>query len=283
VTFLEAALLGTVQGLFMFIPVSSTAHLVLTQHLLIRMGSALPAPESGAMILFDLVVHVGTLVSVVVVFRRSLVAYLAGVLRDLGRFPRAPRDPGRHLHLGLMAMLSVLATGTIGLGFRATFEHVFATPRVVAATLVVTGALLWWTDRLPPRPLGLRAVGPMRALLIGGAQGLALAPGISRSGMTIAAALLLGLKRRWAAEYSFLIAFPTILAATLVEAVRLEGGMGGIGTGALATGFLVAALVGVFALVLVLKLLYRARLRYFSFYLFLLAALVGFGILDGLL
>jgi undecaprenyl-diphosphatase len=123
----------------------------------------------------------------------------------------------------------------------------------------------------------------MRALLIGGAQGLALAPGISRSGMTIAAALLLGLKRRWAAEYSFLIAFPTILAATLVEAVRLEGGMGGIGTGALATGFLVAALVGVFALVLVLKLLYRARLRYFSFYLFLLAALVGFGILDGLL
>lgn len=291
-TLWEAALLGVVQGVFMFLPVSSTAHLVLTQHLLIGAGSDLPAPESPEMILFDMVVHVGTLVSIAIVFRRSLAAFLGRTLSDTRDWLRRDRDDpasGRRrflfLRLALLGLLSVFVTGVLGLAFKSTIERVFATPEVVAATLAITGVLLWWTDRLSPRRIGLGQIGLVIALTIGVAQALALVPGISRSGITIVAALLLGLKRRWAAEYSFFIAFPTILAATLVQgaAVFGRGGFAGLDWPAMAVGFVVAAAVGVVALRIVLALLYRAQLKVFSFYLWALAALVAFGVLDDIL
>ncbi len=281
-TFWIAVLLGTVQGLFMFLPVSSTAHLVLTQHWLIGRGADLPPPDSAEMILFDLVVHVGTLISIVIVFRRSLYRFTAGCLhgvRDLLQRPSALPLP---LRLLLLLALSVLATGVIGITFKLFFEGIFARPWAVAITMACTGALLWITDRLPPRPLGLRQIGPRTALVIGMAQGLALMPGISRSGITIAASLLLGLKRRWAAEYSFFLAIPTILAATLVQALELQaaGGATRIDGVALFTGFVVAAAVGTAALYLVVRLLYQARLRIFAWYLWLMAGLILLGVVP---
>ena len=123
---------------------------------------------------------------------------------------------------------------------------------------------------------------PRVALIIAVAQGFALMPGLSRSGMTITFALFSGLQRRWAAEYSFFLAIPTILAATLVQSVSviLDAGAASLDFHALAIGFVVAAVVGIFALKLVVLLLYRARLRVFSFYLWALAGLVAFGVLD---
>lgn len=151
-----------------------------------------------------------------------------------------------------------------------------------ARTLAITGGLLWITDRLPPRPKGLRDIRPTTALGIGIAQGLSLMPGISRSGITIAASLLFGLKRRWAAEYSFFLAIPTILAATLVQFMELQGAGGATRLGWLdmAVGMGVAAVVGTLALMLVVKLLYRAKLRIFYWYLWFLAILVALGIVP---
>jgi undecaprenyl-diphosphatase len=277
-TFFEAVLLGIVQGIFMFFPVSSTSHLALTQHLLIALGSDLPPPDSAEMILFDLVVHVGTLISIVVVFRQSLGHYVrksfAGFSEVLGKGD----DPiGRmYVRLTLFGLLAVVVTGLIGFPAKAMFETVFANPLMIAAALTATGILLYWTDVLPARPLGLRQLDAKVAVAVGIGQGLALIPGLSRSGTTIAFGLLAGLKRRWAAEFSFFIAIPTILGATLLQGIEVAriGGLQSVSIMAMATGFVVSALVGIVALRLVLNLLYKARLRYFSYYVWVLAAVV---------
>jgi undecaprenyl-diphosphatase len=286
-SFWEAVLLGIIQGIFMFFPVSSTSHLVLTQHWLIQRGSELPPPESPEMILFDLVVHVGTLVSMAVVFRKSLHRFgghLAIGVRS--RFAESERNIERlYLRLVGFGLLSVLVTGAIGLPLKSLFETVFANPLMIAGTLTATGILLWWTDILARRPLGLRKIDTRVALIIGAAQGLALLPGLSRSGTTIAFALFAGLKRRWAAEYSFFIAFPTILAASALQGFEVATSPEPMQLQLmpLLTGFAVAALVGIAALQLVLRLLYRARFRYFSFYVWALAIVIVWSAHRGIL
>ncbi len=285
-SYLEAIILGLIQGIFMFVPVSSTAHLVVAQHLMIASGSDMPPPESPAMILFDLVVHVGTLVSIAVVFRASLSALVRATLAETMQQMHAPRrHVGPFTWLFLMGMLTVLVTGVLGLIFKSTFELVFGAPQVLVVTLSVTALLLFLTDRLPPRKLGVKSIGLRMAALIGVAQALALVPGISRSGITIIAGLFAGLKRRWAAEFSFLGAIPTILAASLLQAVEVMRGDGieGVGLGPMLVGFIVAAISGTVALKLVLVLLYKAQLKVFSVYLVLLALLIGVGVFDGLL
>jgi undecaprenyl-diphosphatase len=277
VTLLEAVLLGIVQGLFMFVPVSSTSHLALTQHWLIAAGSTLPSPDSAEMILFNLVVHVGTLVSIVVVFRRSLGRFVTKIVSGTRAALAGASTDRLYLRLALLGLLTVAVTGAIGLPLKRVFEEVFAHPMAMSATLVLTGILLWWTDSVGPRPRGLREITPRIAVVIGLAQALALIPGLSRSGFTIAFALFAGVKRRWAAEYSFFVAFPTILGASLLQSLEVAAAREPLTVGLLplAVGFVVAAAVGIGALKLVLALLYRARFRYFSFYVWGLAAVVA--------
>lgn len=271
----------------MFLPVSSTAHLVLTQHWLIAQGHALPSPASSEMILFDLIVHVGTLVSIVVVFHKSLWGLTRSVWQDTLAWLHAPRSPNRSylfLRLGFLCAFSVLITAVIGFSFRGLFQLVFGNPIMVALSLSLTGALLWWTDGLKHQRRGLKKLNLPVAGVIGLAQGLALIPGLSRSGMTITFALFTGLKRRWAAEYSFFLAIPTILAASLVQSfdVMRDGGLQSLDPVVIGIAFGVSAGVGILALWLVLKLLYRARLKVFSWYLWALAmaVIVGWVPLD---
>lgn len=275
--------LGIIQGAFMFIPVSSTAHLVLAQHWLIGQGADLPPPSSPEMILFDLVVHVGTLVSIFIVFRRSLLRLTRDTLIGLKTLTNRPTPVPLAVRLALLLALSVLATGILGLTFKFFFQALFAHPTSVAFTLTLTGLLLWISDKLPPRPKGLRDLKVSTALIIGAAQGLALIPGISRSGITIAAALFTGMKRRWAAEYSFFLAIPTILAATLLQAIevyQLDAEELRLGWLEMGLGFLVAAAVGTLALYWVVRLLRRAQMRFFSWYLWAMAGLVLLGVIP---
>jgi len=276
-----AIILGVIQGIFMFFPVSSTSHLALAQHFLIWTGEELPAPDSPEMILFDLVVHVGTLVSIAVVFRNSLGKFIRdawrGFLATAGGSP-TPKDR-LFVKLTMLGLFSVAVTGMIGFPMKTHFEAVFAHPILISVTLTITGLLLWWTDILPERKIGLREIGITVALVIGVGQGLALMPGLSRSGLTIAFALFAGLKRRWAAEYSFFIAIPTILGATLLQTIEVITYSGAITIGfpALAAGFIVSAIVGIGALYLVVHLLYKAQFRFFAYYVWILAL----GILVG--
>ncbi len=291
-TLLIALVLGVIQGVFMFVPVSSTSHLVLAQAALRDRGVDLPSPDSPELILFDLVVHVGTLVSVVVVMGDGLRELVHGVRED--RLAGRLRPGGGAWseavasRLVLLMLLSVAVTGVIGLAFQDPLARVFGSPQLVAGALVLTGAMLWWTDAMTPERSGrwLRFGwrGPAQvtvttAVLVGAAQAAALAPGISRSGTTIFAALLLGMQRTLAARYSFYVAIPTILAATGVQAlqVALADGFGTISWEAMAVGFVSAAAVGTAALWLVLRLLESARFRVFSLYVWGLAAVVLIG------
>jgi undecaprenyl-diphosphatase len=285
VTVWEAILLGTIQGVFMFVPVSSTSHLALTQHWLISRGSELPAPDSAEMIFFDLIVHVGTLVSMAVVFRRSLgqfIGHLAAGVRS-GFVTTEGGYEGLYLRLVLLGLLTVVVTGIIGFPLKFAFETIFATPLAMSVTLTLTGILLWWTDTLSRRTVGLRRIDWKVASAIGAAQGLALMPGLSRSGTTIAFGLFTGLKRRWAAEYSFFVAFPTILGAAAIQGLEVARSPEPMTLGMVPIfiGFGVAAIAGVFALLLVLRLLYRARFRYFSYYVWTLAVVVAWNALRG--
>ena len=285
---LEALLLGLVQGVFMFVPVSSTSHLVLTQHLLLDGGAQLPPPESPEMVLFDLVVHLGTLVSIVVVMRAGLRDLLGGVLDDwragMLRPSRLRVDGLRGAvatRLVALMLLTTAVTGALGLLFRDQLTaNVFGAPVAVAAALLVTGGLLWWTDLMKGTWRGPAEVTVAIAVIVGIAQAAALTPGISRSGATIFAALLLGLQRPMAARYSFYVAIPTILAASGVQALEVLGDGGlTIGWGPMVAAFAMAAVVGAGALLLVLRLLERAKFRVFAVYVVLLA---GFVLLSGI-
>ena len=288
-TLLIALVLGIVQGVFMFVPVSSTSHLVLTQTWLRGQGHDVPSPDSPELILFDLVVHVGTLVSVVIVMGDGLRELAAGVREDrsAGRLSRGGGAfaDATSSRLILLMLLSVAVTGVLGLTFQGLLTQVFGSPTLVAGALVLTGAMLWWTDAMTPERSGARLRygwrGPAEitvtvAVFVGLAQAVALAPGISRSGTTIFAALLLGMQRTMAARYSFYVAIPTILAATGVQTlqVALDEGFGTISWGAMVVGFVSAAVVGTAALWLVLRLLESARFRVFSLYVWALAATV---------
>jgi undecaprenyl-diphosphatase len=294
---LVALILGIVQGVFMFVPVSSTSHLVLSQTFMTeRLGVDLPPPDSPELILFDLVVHVGTLVSILIVMGDGLKELWTGVRSELGSGQVRSEGLGGTTATRLVALmlLSVAVTGVLGLIFQDRLADGFGSPSAVALALIATGAMLWWTDAMTPEKSGSRLVFGWRdttritvtvAVVIGAAQAAALMPGLSRSGTTIFAALLLGTQRTLAARYSFYIAIPTILAATGVQLLQvvLGEGLGTISWGAMGVGFVVAAAVGTVALWLVLRLLEAARFRVFSVYVWILATAVlvyGIGV-DG--
>jgi undecaprenyl-diphosphatase len=267
-----ALVLGLVQGVFMFVPVSSTSHLALVQHLLLGRGAEMPEPDSAQMILFDLVLHVGTLVSIAIVMRRPLANLATGAVTELGHWRRHRTFVGNGaLRMCMLLALATVVTGALGLLVRLVAPAVFGTPVVIAAMLVLTGIILRWTDRAIP----IGNVTPMMmAVGVGVAQALALLPGLSRSGLTIAAALALGLARPQAAEFSFVLAIPTILAATAIQSLDVLGEPLDIPISAIVIGFVVSAAVGTVALMGVLRLLVAARFGIFSIYVWLLAAVV---------
>ncbi len=251
-TLFSAILLGCVQGLTEFLPVSSSGHLALAQLLM-------PGFEPPGLV-FEVALHLGTTVAVLAL--------------EWGRVWDAFR--GRYLgRLTAQVVAATAVTAAIALPLRRTAERAFEQPLVVAAGLVLTGALLVLvahvgTGRWGPADTRWRA-----AMLVGLAQGVAVMPGISRSGATIVVGVAGGLERRWAADFSFLLSVPAILGAAFVEGwahrealVAAPSSLWWLaGVGALA-----AALVGGAALLAVRRLVHGARLHYFAYYVLPLAA-----------
>ena len=213
---LQAIILGVIQGLTEFLPVSSSGHLALTQQIMEI------DPESPSALLFDVVTHVGTLLAAGVVFFRPLMKYIRRLINEI-----APSFSGKRyaVHVALIAVCASIPTAGIGLGFKGFLARAFGEPVWIAAGLLITGILLQTMRWIPKPKRGWKRFGYGRALVVGIAQGLAIMPGISRSGFTICSAELLGLKRTWAAQFSFLIAAPAILGATAMQ-VRDVAGIG---------------------------------------------------------
>ncbi|HWG89764.1 MAG TPA: undecaprenyl-diphosphate phosphatase [Candidatus Thermoplasmatota archaeon] len=211
-TLLEAILLGVVQGLTEWLPVSSSGHLVLAKHFL-----GIEAP-----LFFDLALHFGTLVVVLYFFRATVLeaaAALVAIPRDYTR-SRSWRTVLEHpeRRLALLVVLGSIPTAVIGFTFRAQFEALHDSAFLVGCVLLFTGTYLFLTRFAPtPRP----GEGQLRwphALLMGTCQGLALIPGLSRSGSTISSALFCGVDRETAVRFSFLLSVPAILGAIVFEA-----------------------------------------------------------------
>ena len=286
-SWLQAIILGAVQGLTEFLPVSSSGHLALSQELMARYGwGSLPSPESPEMLLFDLAAHLGTLLAVLAVFATVIRLYLRGLIRELPRWREltGPKPPAA-LYVTVLAVVAIIPTGLIGLGFKDFFESAFGRPMLIGVALLMTGTLLLLSGlRSRPRR-GWRRFPVWAAFLVGVAQGVAVTPGISRSGSTTCAALLLGLRRRWAGQFSFLIAIAPILGASLIhfKEVWETVGFDGIALGPILAGSVVAGLVGYVALQLFLVAIQRARLACFAVYCYLVGAAAVIASLTGLI
>lgn len=248
----QAAVLGVVQGFTEFLPISSSGHLVMGQRLL---GFTEPA------LMFDIAVHVGTLVAVVGVFWRDLWSILRGL------FVWDDDEGSRGRRLLWLVVVGSIPTAALGLMFKDLFESMFSSLLTVGLALMVTGWLLLATSlvRRPDRPL--EKMGAGRALLIGLAQGLAITPGISRSGSTISVALLLGVDRRVAAHYSFVMSIPAILGAMVLQLHDL-GAPNSAQVAPMIMGFITAAISGYFALRTLLKIVQAGAFHWFAPYCF---------------
>ena len=258
----QVAILALVQALTEFLPISSSAHLVLIRWLL---GWEDPG------LAFDVALHFGTLLALTAYFARTW-ARILGSAAGL-QMPRpAPNDPDWDLDRN-PRLLWFLAAATVpaacaGLVFQDVVEAHLRSPAVIATMLIGVGCVIWWADRnaRQDRRLGDLSLGS--CLLIGCAQALALVPGTSRAGATIAAALLLGLERQAAARFSFLLAMPIVAGAALKTGLDTLGGASGHAGEylPLGLGVVVSAVAGYGVIALFLRYLQRATMAPFVYY-----------------
>jgi len=255
-----AALLGVVQGLTEFLPVSSSAHLILA-----RAFFGWEAPEFG--LAFDVALHVGTLAAILVFFRADIAAMVASIPTMLS--PRAT-SAGRLARLIVVGTVPAVAAGVL---FDEYIEAHMRTPAVAAFTLAAGAILMLVAERVVTRQQTEGSLAMGDALWIGAAQASALVPGVSRSGSTIAVGMLLGLRREAAARFTFLLGIPAIAGAGLREALAL-GQMrpGGDMLLLFVTGMAVSAVVGYLTIKYFLRFLAGHRLDVFAYYRLALAA-----------
>ncbi|MBH31981.1 MAG: hypothetical protein CMG71_08400 [Candidatus Marinimicrobia bacterium] len=255
---LEALLLGAIQGATEFLPVSSSGHLVL-------MANWLNADLPG--FAFEVVVHLGTLLSILIVFRNDLISILSKVFKK-----------GELGEISSIAVATV-PTALIGLFFKSDIEPVFSTISIVGWCLLFTGLLLgstWCIKGSQPRDITL-----VSALIIGLAQAAALLPGISRSGITIVAALWLGISNREAGRFSFLIAIPTLIGSGLLTMRDIVFiGSNEVSGIILSTAFTSAFVIGLGALKVLLGLLESGKLYLFSIYCILIGIVASSGLVS---
>lgn len=267
---MEGILLGIIQGLTEFLPISSSGHLVLFQNML---GFEEPA------LLFDCALHFGTLLSIIIFFWPDILHMLSeswGFSKSMANREEGFAQIHNHPHaaMTLWVITGTIPTALIGLFLRGPIESLFASTNLVGAGLIFTG-LVTGISRFIPEGYGKKGkVGLISSLLVGSAQGLALVPGISRSGTTIVCGLLLKMDRELAARFSFLLAMPAILGALVLQLRMGESGNAGISL--LLAGVLTSTLTGLMALKVLISIMRRGRLYYFAPYCWALGLTVLF-------
>jgi undecaprenyl-diphosphatase len=251
---LQAIVLGIVQGLTEFLPVSSTAHL--------RIVPAFCGwDDPGAA--FTAVVQLGTMAAVLVYFRRDLWSIASAWVRSALARERAPLDPDARL--GWYIILGTIPIAVLGLAFKDPIENQFRTLELVGSALVVFSFVMLRAEAASRRDRALSDITRRDGLLIGCAQALALVPGVSRSGATISAGLFLNFDRTTAARYSFLLSVPAVVLSGLFE-LRHVGESGGAPAGATAIATLLAFVVGYASIAFLLRYLVRHSIGVFAAY-----------------
>jgi undecaprenyl-diphosphatase len=268
-TVIEGIILGLVQGLTEFLPVSSSGHLVLARALL---GGVIEQP-----LLFDVAVHAATLLAIIVYFRREVLSLVGGfVVACLSVWVRFRPKPGSRAAADRRLFFYVLAasapTAVIALLLRRYVEQKLQDPVPVGLLLVVTGLILYATRkyREPGRQFNL--MNPLDAVIVGIMQGIAVLPGVSRSGSTISLGIIVGLEREVAARFSFLIAIPAIAGAAVLELPKLFTQSAANLLVPTLVGSTVAMVTGYVAIAVLIRVLQKRMLAWFAPYCWVVGA-----------
>src|ERR1044072_3626591 len=271
-TILQAIVLGIVQGLTEFIPVSSTAHLVFAARVLDLYGGAnktLQAEQTTATIA---VIQLGTLLAVLIYFSRDIVNILRAFITDHLALLRGRNEPGRpklsrDAWLGWLVIIGSLPVGTVGLALKKIIEGPFTKNLwVIATMMIVVGILLLIAEILGKRERDMNELRTRDAVIVGSAQCLALIPGSSRSGSTIMGGLFSGLTRETAARFSFLLSIPAVAASGLLELKEAVNKLPHGSYGSLAVATIVAGIVGYASIWFLLRYLRTHSLSLFIVY-----------------
>ena len=261
--YIESIVLGLVQGLTEFLPVSSSGHLALLQHFF--------GVRSDSVMIFTVMLHVGTLVSVFIMYRSDiwiLIKELFLTIKDLftGKGLRLQERPMRKL--GVMIIVATIPTTVMGLGLNKFFEALNTNIPAIGIAWIVTDFLLFFADRTGDGNRNIEKMNFRNGVFIGVMQGIAICPGVSRSGSTMVGGLLTGLEREFAVKFAFLISIPTILGAAVLEIPQALNATasGSMEAGPMLAGIVVAAVSGVLAIKAMIKVVVAQKLKYFSYY-----------------
>ncbi|MBM7581465.1 undecaprenyl-diphosphatase [Caldicoprobacter guelmensis] len=260
---LYAIFLGILQGLTEFLPISSSGHLVIAQEVF---------KIEGASLAFDVILHVGTLVAVLIYYWRDVLSLISEFFVLIGDYIRGKNpkllDHSRPYRvLMVMIIIATIPTALIGIIFNDLFSRLFETADFVGFELIVTGILLWIANGIVGGRKDLKNMTPLDAVTVGLMQGLAITPGISRSGATIFGGLIRGLSRELATRFSFLLSIPAILGAVVLEGKdAFESASAIHEVMPVLAGFLAAAVSGYLAIHLLISALQKKKLNYFSYY-----------------
>lgn len=260
---IQAIILGIVQGLTEFLPISSSGHLVLFQKLL---GVDISASQSQSMIMtFYIALHVGTLFAVIIFFRKKVMEMIR---RPFSKLP-------------LQIVVATIPAIIMNLLFGDFIESTYMGSFVLGPGFLFTGTALLIAQKLADGKKGLEELKTTDSLIIGTAQGIALLPSVSRSGMTITTSLILGLNRGFAADFSFLMSIPPILGGALLDAVDIMKettvSLESIGMVNILVGMAAAGITGFFAIKLMINAIKKLKLKYFAYYVFALGTLIIIG------
>lgn len=261
-SYLNAILLGLIQGLTEFLPVSSSGHLLIVQHFL--------GINADSVLLFTILLHIGTLVSVFFCYWKDIAILFKELfltIYDLVRGRGLKLDERPMRRMGLMIIVASIPTAIIGLAFNDLFESFYTTLLPTGVGLIITGILLWVAESKRKNKVKAENMEWTHAMIIGTMQGIAICPGISRSGSTLVGGLLSGLEREFAVEFAFLISIPSILGS-LIFTLGSDSANSTLNTniGPIVVGGVVAAISGVLAIKTMIAVVRKLSLRYFSFY-----------------
>ena len=276
-TYLMSVVLGFVQGVAEFLPISSSGHLTLLQYFF-----GMEEPDT----LFNILLHFATLIAVCIAYYRDILEMILEFFRWIGDMVHGGATKGNPPPARRLVLLIIVGTLPlfVVMAVKDAVESLGRKPAFVSCALLVTGCLLFFSDRMARGHKNAKNTTLKDALLIGVAQGVATIPGISRSGSTISAGMALGLDREFAVRYSFLLSLPAVLGATLLELVDAAGA--GVDTKVLpiyVVGMVVAGVVGYFSICLVKLLAKKGKFGAFAYYCWaaglvsLVAVLLGFG------
>ena len=269
-SYFEAIILGLVQGLAEFLPISSSGHFALLQQAF--------GIHEDKVLLFAVLLHVGTLISVFIVYWKDiweLIVELCLTIRDLctGKGLRLAERPIRKL--GVMIIVATIPTAIIGLVFSDFFDSLYNSVIPIGVGLIITGFLLIFAEKKGEGNRGIQQMNFRNAIFIGLVQGVAICPGISRSGSSLFGSLICNLDRKFAVKFVFLISIPSILGSAVLEApAALEAGVTAAEVGPVLVGMLVAAVSGLVAIKTMIKIVSDKKLSYFSYYVWALGLFV---------